>query len=119
VQVCELYKATLENDEKKKKLIYERWEWKKKFDIEYDPEKVFCLTCKPGDKPKKADMNECIVRNCAMASSVESCVQCKNLVACGKEFWKEWPQAYEFAKKMQARYIAQPGAALIETKPIV
>jgi hypothetical protein len=53
-QVCELYKATLENDEKLKKLIYEKWEWKKKFGIDYDPEKVFCYTCKPGTSPKKS-----------------------------------------------------------------
>jgi len=116
VQTCELYKATLENDVKMKQLIYEKWHWKKKFGIEFDPEKVFCYTCKPGDKPKKAGMDACTVRNCAMANGAESCVQCSNLAACDKELWKTWPEALEFAKKMQARYRTQPGAVIKEIK---
>jgi hypothetical protein len=71
-QACELYTATVENDEQAKKRIYEQWNWKKKFAIDYAPEKVFCFTCKPGDKPKKTGMAECAVRNCAMALGVES-----------------------------------------------
>ena len=116
MQVCELYKATLENDEKAKKLIYEKWEWKEKFGVDYDPEKVFCHTCKPGDKPKKVGMAECVIRICAMANGMESCVQCKNLAGCDKEYWKKWPDLYAFNKKNQARYLAEPGAALRELK---
>ena len=116
VQVCELYKATLENDEKSKKLIYEKWEWKKKFGVEYDPEKVFCHTCKSGDKPKKVGMEVCVVRKCAMANGMESCVQCKNLAACDKEYWKKWPDLYAFNKKNQARFLAEPGSVLIENR---
>jgi hypothetical protein len=115
-QVCELYTATVENDEQAKKRIYEQWNWKKKFGIDYDPAKVFCHTCKPGDKPMKVGIAECTVRNCAIANGVESCVQCKALPACDKELWKSWPQAHEFAIKMQARYLAEPGAALREIK---
>lgn len=115
-QVCELYKATLENDEKAKKLVYEKWGWKKKFAMEYDPEKVFCHTCKPGDKPKKVGMDVCVIRNCAMANGMEACVQCKNLAACDKEYWKNWPALYEFNKKNQERYLAEPGAVLREIK---
>lgn len=119
VQVCELYKATQENDVKMKKLVYDKWQWKKKFGVDFDPDKVFCYTCKPGDKPKKVGMDVCAVRNCATANGMESCVQCKNLAACDKEFWKEWPQTFEFAKKVQARYSTQPGAVIkdIKTKP--
>lgn len=116
LQACELYKATVENDEPAKKLIYEQWNWRKKFGIDYSPEKVFCHTCKPGDKPLKPGMAECTVRICAMAAGMESCVQCKDLAACGKELWKSWPQAHEFAKKMQARYLAEPGAILRENQ---
>lgn len=115
-QTCELYKATLENDEKTKKLVYEKWGWKKKFGIEYDPEKVFCHGCKPGDKPLKVGMASCEVRICAMANGMESCVQCKSLTACGREFWKEWPELYDFNKKNQARYLNEPGAVLREIK---
>ncbi len=115
-QVCELLKATLENDVNKKKLLYEQQEMKKNFGIEFDPEKVFCYTCKPGDKPKKVGMEKCVVRVCALANGMESCVQCRNLATCDKEFWKTWPELYEFNKKNQARYIAEPGAALREVK---
>jgi hypothetical protein len=115
-QSCELYQATVKNDEPAKKLIHEQWNWKKRFGIDYSPDKVFCHTCKPGDKPLKPGMAECTVRICSMANGMESCVQCKNLAACEKELWKSWPQAYEFAKKMQARYLAEPGAVLREIK---
>jgi len=116
VQVCELLKATRENDEKLKKLVYEKWEWKEKFGVDYDPEKVFCHTCKPGDKPKKAGMDACVIRICAMANGMEACVQCKNLASCDKEYWKKWPDLYEFNKKNQARFLAEPGAVLREIK---
>jgi hypothetical protein len=115
-KVCELYKATQENDVKAKKAVYEKWEMKKKFGIEFDPDKIFCYTCKPGDKPLKVGMDQCAVRNCAMANGFESCIQCKNLAACDKEFWKTWPDMFEFSKKLQARYLTQPGATLLEVK---
>ena len=115
-QACELYTATVENDEQAKKRIYEQWNWKKKFAIDYDPAKVFCHTCKPGDKPKKVGMDVCVIRSCVMANGMEACVQCKNLSACDKEYWKKWPALHEFNKKNQARYLAEPGAALREVK---
>jgi len=114
LQACELNKATLENDGPMKKLVYEKWEWKKKFGVEFDPDKVFCYTCKPGDKPMKVGMGTCEVRNCALANGVESCVQCANLAACDKEFWKTWAPLYADVKKMQARYRTQPGAEIKE-----
>jgi hypothetical protein len=116
VQTCELYKATQENDVKAKKVLYEKWEMKKSYGIEFDPDKIFCYTCKPGDKPKKVGMDQCVVRNCAMGNNFESCIQCKNLAACDKEFWKTWPDLYVFSKQLQARYITQPGATLLEIK---
>jgi hypothetical protein len=116
-QGCELYKATIENNVEAKKLVYEQWEMKKNHGIDFDPDKVFCYGCKPGDKPEnKMLTGDCEVRKCASANEFEACVQCKDLSACGKEFWKKWPQAYEHAKKLQAKYITQPGAALLENK---
>jgi hypothetical protein len=119
VQVCELYKATRDNDVKTKKLVYEKWEWKKKFGIEFDPDKVFCYTCKPGDKPKKVGMDACTVRNCATANDMESCVQCEDLAACDKELWKSWPAMHADVRKLQARYRTRQGAVIkkIKTKP--
>ncbi len=109
---CELFRATRDNDAKLKKAVYDQWEMKKKFGIEFDPEKVFCYGCKPGDKPLKVGMAECPVRVCPMANGLESCVQCLTLAACDKAFWREWPNAYAVAKTLQARYKDQPGAVL-------
>lgn len=116
VQVCELYKATVENDVNLKKKMYEEQEWKKNFGLEFDPDKVFCYTCKPGDKPKKPGMESCLVRVCVLANGMESCVQCQDLNSCGKEFWKTWKELYAFNQKNQARYLAQAGAKLIEPR---
>ena len=109
---CELFKASRENDVKLKKAVYEQWEMKKKFGVDWDPDKIFCYGCKPGDKPLKVGMAECEVRTCPMAHGLESCVQCLDLASCDKAFWKEWPIAFGMAKKLQARYAAQPGATL-------
>ena len=109
---CELFKATRDNDAKLKKTVYDQWEMKKKFGVDFDPDKIFCYGCKPGDKPLKVGMAECPVRACPMANGLESCVQCLDLAACDKAFWKEWPNAFQAAKTLQARYKAQPGVVL-------
>ncbi len=111
-QQCELFKATRENDVELKKAVYERWEMKKKFGVDWDPDKIFCYGCKPGDKPLKVGMAECPVRACPSANGLESCVQCLDLASCDKAFWKDWPNAFDLAKKLQARYAGQPGATL-------
>jgi hypothetical protein len=118
---CELFKATKGNNAALKKKMYDQWNWKEKFKIEFDPEKVFCWGCKPKDKPLKIGMNICEVRVCAIENGIESCIQCKDLVACDKAFWKNWVQFYDQVKKMQGQYSTPPGAALVElkTKPVV
>lgn len=116
LQACALSRATQKNDVQLKKLIYEKWEWKKKFGIEFDAEKVFCYTCKPGDKPLKVGMATCAVRECALANGVESCIQCANLDACDQEYWKKWPEQRASLKKLQARYRSQPGAVIKKIK---
>jgi hypothetical protein len=113
---CELYKATRDNDTKLKQLVYEKWDMQKKFGIAFEPDKIFCYTCKPGDKPLKVGMAECPVRTCPMANGMESCVQCRNLASCDKAFWKEWPTAFAMAKKLQARYKDQPGAIMMDVR---
>lgn len=115
-KVCPLYKATQENDIEMKKILHERQEMKKNFGLDFDPDKVFCHTCKPGDKPKKVGMDICPVRQCALANGVETCVQCANLDACDKEYWKKWPGQFAATKSIQARYRAQPGAMIKEGK---
>ncbi len=111
---CELYKATRDNDAALKKTVYDQWQMKKKFGIDFEADKIFCYGCKPGDKPLKVGMAECPVRTCPSANGLESCVQCLDLAACDKAFWKEWPIAYKVAQTLQARYKNQPGAVLRE-----
>lgn len=111
-QQCELFKATRENDVKLKRSVYDQWKMKTKFGVDFDPDKIFCYGCKPGDKPLKVGMAECPVRVCPAANGLESCVQCLDLASCDKAFWRDWPIAFEMAKKLQARYKDQPGAVL-------
>lgn len=111
---CPMYKATQENDVKTKKLLYEQWEMKKHYGLDFDPDKIFCYGCKPGDKPKKPGIDTCQVRRCAMANGMEACFQCKNLAACDQEYWKTWAEQHAYAKKVQALYQAQVGAVMID-----
>jgi hypothetical protein len=113
---CELFKATKENNAALKKKVYEQWNWKEKFKVEFDPEKVFCWGCKPKDEPLKIGMETCEVRNCAIENGMESCIQCKDLVSCDKAFWKKWAEFHEQTKKMQNQYLTQQGSVLVEKK---
>jgi hypothetical protein len=113
---CELFKATRDNDVKLKKAVYDSWDVKKQFGIEFEADKIFCYGCKPGDKPLKFGMAECEVRTCPISYGLESCVQCGGLASCGKAFWKKWPVAYGQIKKLQARYRTQPGAKIVDIK---
>ena len=113
---CELFNATLENDAKLKRAVYDQWGMKKKFGIDFDADKIFCYGCKPGGKPLKVGMAECEVRTCPISHGLGSCVQCGGLASCGKAFWKEWPVAYAQIKQLQARYRTQPGAKIFDIK---
>jgi hypothetical protein len=115
-KLCELFKATRENDVELKKAVYEKWEMAKRFGIQFEADKIFCYGCKPGDKPLKVGMAECEVRTCPISHGLESCVQCGGLASCGKDFWKQWPVAYGQIKQIQARYKAQPGAKIVDIK---
>lgn len=113
---CELFKATRENAVELKRAVYDKWEMKKQFGIEFEVDKIYCYGCKPGDKPLKVGMAECAVRTCPISHGLESCVQCGGLATCDKAFWKQWPVAYEQIKKLQARYKTQPGAKIFDIK---
>jgi hypothetical protein len=115
-KICELFKATRENDATLKKAVYDKWQMGKRFGIQFEADKIFCYGCKPGDKPLKVGMAECEVRTCPISHGLESCVQCGGLASCGKGFWKEWPVAYAQIKQLQARYKAQPGAKIVDIK---
>lgn len=113
---CELFKATKENNDELKKKVYEQWHMKEHFGFDFSPEKVFCYGCKPIDKPFKPGIKECAVRICAIDNGMESCIQCKNLASCDKEFWKKWKGLYKHVNELQQTYASQPGAVLLEIK---
>ncbi len=113
---CELYKATKENNVELKKKVYDKWNWKEKFEIDFDPAKVFCYSCKPNNQILKIGMEKCEVRKCAIANEIESCIQCKNLTSCDIKFWKNWTDFYNHIKELQKQYLTQEGASLVEIK---
>jgi len=113
---CELYKATMTNDVELKKKVYTDWNWKERFQVDFDPEKVFCYNCKPVNGLLKPGMAECKVRQCTINNKMDSCIQCKKLVSCDQELWTRWPQFYEGMKQTQQQYLSQPGAELIDVQ---
>lgn len=113
---CELYKATKSNNTALKKSVFEKWNWKEKFGIEFYPEKIDCYNCKPENGILKIGMDDCEVRRCAIENGAESCIQCENLSVCGMELWENWPDFYGHMKNRQKQYLSQEGAYLIEIK---
>ncbi len=109
---CELYKATQENNTELKKKVYDKWNWKEQFGIEFDPDKVFCYNCKPESNVYKMGMLECEVRKCAMKNEMDACIQCKNLTSCDKEFWSKWSHFYDHVKNLQKQYMNQEGSKI-------
>jgi hypothetical protein len=89
---CTLYRATIENSPELRKKAYEEFKWKEKFNVDYDPVKVFCWGCKPKDKPLSINVIACTVRKCAIEKKYDSCIQCNGLSACDKELWKNFPK---------------------------
>lgn len=117
LKLCPLYPATIENNVEAKKAVYEQWEIKKNFGIEFDPDKIYCYGCRAFDKPDNLlGMSACDGRKCVKANEMQSCIQCKNLTSCDKEIWKKFPQLYESTKKLQEIYKTQPGAVMQDIK---
>jgi len=113
---CELFKATRANNVELKKKVYDDWKWKETFGVEFDPDQVFCYNCKPENGILKLGMAECEVRQCAIANGIESCIQCKSLTRCDKEFWKGWSGFYTQVKELQQQYAQQDGAVLLDVR---
>jgi len=110
---CELYKATQENNLELKKKVFQDWNFKGKYGVEFDPNLVFCYGCKAGDKPKNLILEKCAVRECAIEKKIDTCVQCKMLKECKKELWSEFPEHKKNVLKLQESYVQQKGNKLI------
>lgn len=103
---CPLLKATVENNTELKKKAYDQFKFKEKFNIEFDPDKVFCYGCKLKDKPLSIPVKACTVRSCVIAKGYECCIQCDGLAKCDKELWTSFPKFKESVIEMQKKYRA-------------
>ena len=101
---CNLYKASVENNAELKKKAYEEFKMKEKYNIDFDPDKVFCFGCKTKDKPLSVVLTSCTVRKCAMGKGYECCIECSGLEACEQKLWKDFPQFKDNVIKMQKAY---------------
>lgn len=106
---CPFKKATLENDEELKKECYKNWGLKERFDVEFDPETMFCYGCKTEDKPLGFVVKTCSVRNCAIKKGYDCCIECDALKSCDKDLWTRFPDFYKAVKEMQQKYLAAKG----------
>ena len=104
---CLLKKGTVENNTEIKKKGYETFKIKEKFGVEFDPEKIFCWTCKPAEKPLGITVKGCTVRNCAVSKGIDCCIECPDLVSCKKELWDNFPQFKTIVIEMQKKYQLQ------------
>jgi len=104
---CPLFKATVTNDPAAKEKVFKEWGWKEKYGMDFDATKVFCHGCKPADnKPLNLSESKCTVRQCNRDRSLDSCIQCRQLAACDKDLWKNWPKFKQQAEKWQQEYLA-------------
>ncbi len=102
---CALKKGTLENNMELKKKAYAEFKMKEKFDIAFDPDKIFCYGCKSaGNKPVSIPVKACTVRKCVMDKGYECCIQCDGLAKCNKELWTNFPKFRDAVIEMQKKY---------------
>lgn len=111
---CPLFKATVANDTAAKEKVYKEWGWQEKYGVGFDPAVVFCHGCKPADnKPLNLSEARCTVRKCNRERGLETCLQCRQLAACDKELWRDWPKFKTQMEKLQQEYLAAGAVQLV------
>lgn len=101
---CQFLQGSVENNVELKKEAYELWKIKERFNIDFDPEKIFCFGCKTKDKPEGVVLINCTVRKCAMEKKIDCCIECDELVDCEKDLWTRYPKFKEQVILMQKKY---------------
>jgi hypothetical protein len=104
---CTFLQASLKNDSELKKKAYQQWKIKEKYNIDFDPEKIYCFGCKNQEKPEGVVLNNCTVRQCAISKGLDCCVECKELTDCKKELWSQFPDFKQQVIQMQKQYFAE------------
>ncbi len=103
---CELWKATRSGDPAAKRVVYDKWKWKEKFGVEFDPDQVFCHGCKAPGQPVNVAHARCTVFTCSVERGFESCLQCSRLAGCDKDLWKNYADFRRKMLKLQQDYVA-------------
>ena len=104
---CHFLVASKKNDAELKKQVFEEWELEKRYGLKFDPEQMFCFTCKPVDRPEGPVQKKCTVRICAIERGYQACIECDELVTCEKDLWERYPQFYEGVIDLQKKYKLQ------------
>ena len=101
---CKFLLASVKNDPELKKEVYTTWKIKEKYNIDFDPETIFCYGCKNMEKPEGVVLTNCTVRNCARSKELACCIECKELSECTKELWSQFPDFKLYVIEMQKKY---------------
>lgn len=102
---CPLYLATIENNVEKKKEAYTNWEIKERYNLEFDPEQMFCYRCKNDEKPAGLVVKNCPVRKCVIEKGFECCIECPELAQCSQSLWQTYPEFHKAVIEMQQKYL--------------
>lgn len=70
---CQFLSGSLDNDVELKKEAYNLWEIKKRFNVLFDPEEIYCFGFKTKDKTAGIVLRYCTVRSCAIKNGYDSC----------------------------------------------
>ena len=103
---CPLYVATLENNPEGKKEAYKNWNIKERYNMEFDPDQMFCYRCKNDEKPEGLVTKNCTVRTCVIDKGLECCIECQELPTCTQPLWQTFPDFYKAVIDMQQKYLA-------------
>ena len=101
---CQFLLASVKNDTELKKEVYRLWKIKEKYNIDFDPETIFCFGCKNNEKPEGVVLVNCTVRKCAISKGFDCCIECSELGECQKELWSQFPDFKLQVIEMQKKY---------------
>ena len=101
---CQMLTASIKNDPELKKEAYKVWRIKEKYNIDFDPEKIYCFKCKNDSNTEGIIIENCTVRKCAREKGFDCCIECNELEACSKEIWETFPDFKKSVIQMQIKY---------------
>jgi hypothetical protein len=113
---CTFLKGSVENDVKLKKEAYDQWKIKERFNVDFEPEKIFCYGCKNAAKPEGIVLEKCTVRQCVISKELDCCIQCLELVDCDKDLWTRFPDFKKHVIELQQKYLEEQQSNLLHHK---